>query len=478
MLFNSLHFFLFFPAVTAIYFLLPHRMRWRWLLAASCYFYMAFIPIYILILLFTIVIDYVAGIAIENESGRRRLHFLWISVAANVLVLAVFKYFNFFNENIRTVYAMFLGDYPVPNLGLVLPIGLSFHTFQSMSYTIEVYRGNQKAERHLGIFALYVMFYPQLVAGPIERPQNLLHQFRERHAFDYGRLIIGLQRMIWGFFKKMVVADRLAYFVNMVYNAPEHYRGAALVISTVFFAFQIYCDFSGYSDIAIGAAHVMGFTLMENFDRPYTSASVGEFWKRWHISLSTWFRDYLYIPLGGSRVSSLATYRNIFVTFVVSGLWHGAAWTYVIWGALNGTYIICAHALRRIAGGMIDGWRWLGRPITFGLICFSWIFFRANTTLDAFYIVGHLFDGWRSFFATLASRGTLATQVAMSQGKEELAIAVFSIVFLLFFERRRAPDTAPLFGRSWSRFAAYTFIFCAVLFLGKFNTSDFIYFQF
>jgi D-alanyl-lipoteichoic acid acyltransferase DltB (MBOAT superfamily) len=297
MLFNSIQFLIFFPAVTALYFGLPHRLRWAWLLAASCYFYMAFMPSYILILGFTIVIDYFAGLAIENAEGRRRKLFLAASLAANVGVLVVFKYFNFLNANLKGLAEALRWNYPVESLAILLPIGLSFHTFQAMSYTIEVYRGAQPAERHFGIYALYVMFYPQLVAGPIERPQNLLHQFREVHRFDYERVASGLRLMAWGFFKKIVVADRLAVPVNLVYGEPEKHTGLALLVATYFFAYQIYCDFSGYTDIARGAARVMGFELMKNFDRPYAARSVAEFWTRWHISLSTWFKDYLFFPL-------------------------------------------------------------------------------------------------------------------------------------------------------------------------------------
>ncbi len=310
MLFNSLEFVIFFPVVTLLYFLLPHRFRWLHLLAASCVFYMFFIPAYILILAFTIVIDYFAGILIENARGKSRKIFLATSLAANIGVLFVFKYYNFFSENLAQIASLLNVEYALPALSILLPVGLSFHTFQAMSYTIEVYRGNQKAERHFGIYALYVMFYPQLVAGPIERPQSLIHQFYERHDFDSNRVSNGLKLMLWGLFKKIVVADNLAVFVDAVYNQPRAWDGVNLIIATIFFAFQIYCDFSGYSDIAIGAAEVMGFKLMTNFNRPYHSKSISEFWKRWHISLSTWFRDYLYIPLGGNRGRYLSKIRE------------------------------------------------------------------------------------------------------------------------------------------------------------------------
>ena len=334
MLFNSFQFLLFFPTVTLLYFLLPHRLRWQLLLFASCLFYMAFIPWYIVILIITILIDYFAGLWLDRPdlAPAQRKTVLTISIVSTCLVLFVFKYFNFFNTNFTAIASFFRWNYPIGALKIILPIGLSFHTFQSLSYVVEVYRGNQKAERHFGIYALYVMFYPQLVAGPIERPQNLLHQFYAEHCFDYRRVTDGLKLMLWGMFKKVVIADRLAIAVNQVYGNPHDYTGVPLIVATVFFAFQIYCDFSGYSDIAIGAAQVMGFRLMDNFNRPYFSKSIAEFWKRWHISLSTWFRDYLYIPLGGSRTKTWRWQFNLFITFLASGFWHGANWTYIIWG--------------------------------------------------------------------------------------------------------------------------------------------------
>ncbi|MGZ3884299.1 MAG: MBOAT family O-acyltransferase, partial [Bacteroidia bacterium] len=317
MLFNSLAFLAFFPVVTALYFLLPHKIRWFLLLVASCFFYMFFKPVYILILFGTIIIDYYAGIKLEETADKKKKKlFLVLSLVANIGVLVVFKYYNFINTNITDLLSAFGAHNPIPFLKILLPIGLSFHTFQAMSYTIEIYRGNQKAERHFGIYSLYVMFYPQLVAGPIERPQNVMHQFHETHRFDYTDVSAGLKLMLWGFFKKVVIADRLAIGVDEVYDHVHSYSGIALIMATVFFAIQIYCDFSGYSDIALGTARVMGFRLMTNFNRPYASRSVSEFWSRWHISLSSWFRDYLYIPLGGNRVKISRLYFNLFIVFM------------------------------------------------------------------------------------------------------------------------------------------------------------------
>ena len=354
MLFNSAEFCLFFfPLVTGLYFVLPHKWRWLLLLGASCWFYMAFVPLFIAILAFTIGVDYFAGLAIERNEGSRRKFFLVASIIANVGVLAVFKYWDFLNGNLTSLFGSIGIEYHLPKLnewtffgflpaGMVLPIGLSFHTFQSLSYTIEVYRKHQKAEHRFGVFALYVMFYPQLVAGPIERPANLLNQLNAqegagiRSHFDYDRVVWGLKQMLWGFFKKLVIADRCAQIVNIAYADPQNYNGWALLLATYLFAFQIYCDFSGYTDIALGAARVMGFDLMVNFRTPYRSTSISEFWSRWHISLSSWFRDYLYIPLGGNRVVKWRWYYNLFIVFLVSGLWHGANWTFIIWGSIHG----------------------------------------------------------------------------------------------------------------------------------------------
>ena len=398
MLFNSLHFVVFFPVVAAGFFLVPQKWRWAWMLLASCYFYMVFVPAYILILAGTILIDYCAAFLIARSKDRTRKTWLGISIAANVGVLAFFKYYNFLNGNMASLFSLLRTPYLIPNLGILLPIGLSFHTFQAMSYTVEIYRGKQQPERHLGIYALYVMFFPQLVAGPIERPQHLLPQFRMRHEIDYDRIGRGLQLMAWGFFKKVVIADRLAMYVGIVYDNPRVYTGAPLLLATFFFAFQIYSDFSGYSDIAIGSAQVLGFDLMTNFRRPYLSRRISEFWKRWHISLSTWFRDYLYIPLGGKRASPPRVYFNLVVTFLLSGLWHGANWTFVAWGALNGLYLIVGRLTERTRERVFEGIglgdetairRLLQTVSTFGLVCAGWVFFRAHSLGDAFYIFAH-----------------------------------------------------------------------------------------
>lgn len=476
MLFNSFHFLFFFIIATTLYFATPHKNRWILLLVSSCYFYMAFVPIYILILAFTIVIDYFAGLYIEKTKGGRRKMFLICSLLANIGVLAFFKYYNFLDYNLSFMLHKFGASNPIPYLSILLPIGLSFHTFQAMSYTIEVYRGHQKAERHFGIYSLYVMFYPQLVAGPIERPQNLLHQFREKHEFEYNRVVEGLKLILWGFFKKLVIADRLAIYVNAVYNNPQHHSGLTLLLATIFFAFQIYCDFSAYSDIAIGTAKVMGFKLMTNFNRPYFSRNISEFWKRWHISLSTWFRDYLYISLGGNRVTIPRWYFNLIIVFVLSGFWHGANWTYIIWGALNGFYLVFAivtYGLRKKITAFLGLDKlpkinlFLQILITFLLSCFAWIFFRANNVTDAFCIIRKIstFKG-PIFF-------------------DQLSIIIypfFGICFLLFVELKQEyykGSFSFLNNNNWVfRFLSYSFLIILILLIGVFDGGQFIYFQF
>ena len=479
MLFNSIEFAVFFPVVTAIYFLLPQLWRVRWLLAASCFFYMAFIPAYIAILFVTILIDYVAGIYIEEGEGTRRKVLLWVSIISTCIVLFVFKYFNFFADTFVGTAGLFGWQLPPVVTRIILPVGLSFHTFQSLSYVIEVYRGHEKAERDFTIYATYVMFFPQLVAGPIERPQNLLHQFRAVHRFDYVRVTSGLKRMAWGLFKKLVVADRLALYVNDVYGIPRDHNGLQLTLATFFFAYQIYCDFSGYSDIAIGCAQVLGFNLMENFRTPYASKSVSEFWRRWHISLSTWFKDYLYLPLGGSRVNLGRHVANLLITFGVSGLWHGANWTYVVWGLLNGAYLV--------AGSLTKTWRdglwgsigltpdtvarqWIMRSTTFLLICGAWILFRANSLADAGYIMTHLASGWDL-------QAIKTTQFTLRQ----LPVAAAAILVLEIGQHWVGESAGPnLLGRAPAplRWAAYAACVLLVMMFGVYQMTQFIYFQF
>ncbi len=496
MLFNSFDFLVFFPLVTLLYFILPFKFRWAMLLAASCIFYMYFIPKYILILFLTIIIDYVAGIYIEKypKYGKR---LLILSIVSNVGILMFFKYFNFFAINVNELADKLNWNYSVTLLSIILPIGLSFHTFQAMSYTIEVYRGNQKAERNLGIYALYVMYYPQLVAGPIERPQNILHQFHEKHQFDFELFKHGLLLMLWGFFKKVIIADRLAYFVDPVFDHPDNYQGVSLAIAAVFFSFQIFCDFSGYSDIAIGASEIMGIRLMKNFDRPYSSRSIAEFWTRWHISLSTWFKDYLYIPLGGNRVPKIKWYRNIIIVFLISGFWHGASWTFIVWGAI--------HAFYQIFGSITKNWRsnlnkkmgltkfrgfhdWTQKVTVFSLVTLAWIFFRADSFPKALYMLKQIVLGVPTYLHDFVVRGSFDwlgplvfnlnfKHVLIDLGVLALSILILKIVHSfynggeLYVKFQRKPVIF-----KWS---VYMVFMLFILFFGMFHSeAEFIYFQF
>jgi alginate O-acetyltransferase complex protein AlgI len=475
MLFNSLQFLIFFPVVTLLYFLFPHRFRWLLLLMASCVFYCAFYPPYILILFFTIAVDYIAGIYIEKSTGRRRKQFLIVSIAANVGVLAVFKYFNFFLNNYNHVlHGLHIHGYDAGFWNILLPIGLSFHTFQAMSYTIEVYKGNQKAERHLGIYALYVMFYPQLVAGPIERPQHLLPQFSERHFFDLDNLWWGVRMMLWGLFKTAVIADRLDVYVNAIFNHTNAYHPGNVLLGAVFFAFQIYCDFSGYSDIAIGAARVMGFDLMSNFDRPYLSADIATFWRKWHISLSSWFRDYIYIPLGGNRVSPLRRNFNLLITFLLSGLWHGASWTFIAWGLIHGVYMMIYENGKRFFAvpnfGFIS--KAIGAIFTFSIVTVAWVFFRAASIGEALHFLKYTISPSRFSYFEFPT----INEVAFAGGWHLFVALLF--VFLLVSEE--------ILGKNKGRFTGFILadslwlgaVMFLVLTMGIYNQNAFIYFQF
>lgn len=481
MLFNSLEFLIFFIVTTTLYFVIPHRFRWALLLIASIIFYMSLIPIYILIMGLVITVDYLAAIYIEKtpEKKEKKIYFS-ISIVTTILILFIFKYFNFFNANFAKLADVLHWNYSIAALSLLLPIGLSFHTFQSLSYVIEVYRGKQKAEKNFGIYSLYVMFYPQLVAGPIERPQNLLHQFYEEHRFNYNDFVVGLKLMVWGFFMKVVIADRLAIVVNTVYNNPTNYTGIPLIVATVFFAFQIFCDFAGYSTIAIGIARVMGFRLMKNFNRPYFSKSIQEFWRRWHISLSTWFKDYIYIPLGGNRVSVTRMYSNLLIISLISGLWHGANWTFIIWGALNGFYLAFSSMTKNFRAKSIQILRIDKIPVfysmmqigvTFILINIGWIFFRANSLDDAWYIITHIhiINGINDSIMSLGLR------------RLELLIAVISITFMIFVHiLQENKSIMSYFSRKprWAKWTIYIIFINLILSFGVFNYTQFIYFQF
>jgi len=488
MLFNSLQFVVFFPIVIILYFLTPYKKRWILLLIASYYFYMCWKVDYIILIMISTLIDYICSNKMSqiNEKIKRK-KWLLLSIFSNLGILFGFKYFNFFSENIQSLFNHYNIFYEMPFFNVLLPVGISFYTFQTLSYTIDVYNGKTGAQKHLGVFAVYVSFFPQLVAGPIERSNHLLPQFFRKHDFSYNRVKSGLQKMLWGFFKKIVIADNLAILVDGVYNNVGNYNGLALIVATIFFTFQIYCDFSGYSDIAIGTAKVMGFELRENFKRPYFSKSIREFWQRWHITLSTWFKDYVYIPLGGNRTIKWRWYYNIFITFLVSGLWHGANWTFVIWGALHGTYLIIALALtnpKKQFSSLIQKQsksfnKLLDVTITFLLVTFAWIFFRANNLDDAIYIISNLFVNYNE----ILNLSELRIQFRGIGLFQDDLIKCFLLILALFlysnYERSGNVWEKLQQKPKWIRWSIYYILVYGILFIAPHsNVNNFIYFEF
>ena len=444
------------------------------------------------------------------EDKKKRRPYLYLSLFANLGLLFSFKYFNFFNDSIRDIAELLNWSYYGPALELILPIGISFYTFQTMSYSIDIYNGRLKPEKHFGIFAVFVSFFPPLVAGPIERASNLLPQFHRNFSFNREKAISGMQLMMWGMFKKVVVADRLAFVVNTVYEQPGQYEGFTLFSATVFFAFQIYCDFSGYSDIAIGAARILGIDLMKNFDTPYSARTVSEFWKRWHISLSTWFRDYVYIPLGGNRTVKWRWYYNLIITFLVSGLWHGANWTFVIWGGLHGCYLMFSLLTSTFRQSFNHKFGLtLNSPIlkvwdiafNFFIVCLAWVFFRANSVADGFQIIAGIFDFQtqdiihlaKSFYMALpgveiageqiglSSPMTVASGASLGLTYYEFILAIISILLVLSVEIvHRTYDLRSLLWKTpvAVRWTVYYGMILLILSFRSFSTSEFIYFQF
>lgn len=477
MLFNSFEYFVFLGAVVVVYFSLPFRWRVWFLLGASYYFYMRWRWEFIFLIVAQTIVNYEAGrrIGASNNDAIRKA-WLTTAILSSLGLLAFFKYFNFFSENFRLVFEAAGLNYMVPHLDILLPVGISFYTFQTLSYTIDVYRRDHAVENHVGRFALYVAFFPQLVAGPIERATNLLDQFKRENRLDLVRLSEGSKLILWGLFKKVVIADRLGIYVDRVYDNPELYSGSSLLLATYFFAFQIYCDFSGYSDIAIGSARILGYDLMQNFRLPYLASSISRFWKRWHISLTTWFASYVYVPLGGNRVSYGKWMFNVTLVFLVSGLWHGAAWTFVIWGALHAIYYFIESAYARIKTRWpeaFDGASVIRRVgailLTFHAVLLGWIFFRAKSFSDAVLIiekivsqpVGDLYMG-PSQLTTIISVGLvimlIVVQILQSRGWVSL-----------YFSKPKLPV--------WIRYPGYIALLIGIGLLGV-SSNAFIYFQF
>lgn len=481
MFFNSIDFAIFFPIVFVLYWIFSKYLTARnaLILVASYVFYGWWDWRFLFLIIISSIVDFYVGKTLyKTENKKKRKHLLLISLVVNLGFLVYFKYANFFIESFVDAFKLFGSNIEVSTLNIILPVGISFYTFQTLSYTIDIYRKQLKPTGNLLAFFSFVAFFPQLVAGPIERASHLLPQFYKTYKFNYNQVKSGLLLMAFGLFKKMVIADRAAVLVNQVYNNPGDYHGYETIIATVLFAFQIYCDFSGYSDIAIGAARTMGFDLMKNFDSPYFSKSITEFWRRWHISLSTWFRDYVYIPLGGSRNGKYKTYFNLFIVFLVSGLWHGAAMTFVIWGAIHGIFIVVEKALTKIRKKIFTSKKHvlnyvLALPFTFIIVCFAWVFFRANSFKDALLIIKNSFQN-----------GAEANIYNLGLVKHEFSLLVIMIILLVSFELiHKKMNVSKLLSRlylplRWSFYLIITF--CIMIFgvYGDNVIKDFIYFQF
>lgn len=498
MLFNSFDFMLFFPIAVSIYFIVPPRVRYIWLLITSYCFYMGWNPKYALLIAVSTVITFLSGLLIDYISVHRipRVYKKWVvagSFIINIGILVFFKYFNFLFHNINALLTH-IGLFPIhKSFDVILPVGISFYTFQALSYTVDVYRNDIKAEKNLLKYALFVSFFPQLVAGPIERSKNLLNQINhaeKTELWNYRRITSGAVLMLWGLFQKMVIADRASIIVDHVYDLYWMYGSIELILATVLFALQVYCDFASYSMIAVGAARIMGFELMENFNTPYFARSVKEFWRRWHISLSTWFRDYLYIPLGGSRCSATKKYRNLMITFLVSGLWHGASWNFIIWGGVHGIYQVTGDIIRPLKERLNKKWNVKTQSfsyktgqimITFLLVDFAWIFFRTDSLADSFLFISRIathFNPWTLFDQSLYTLGL---------NQQEIHILLVAAAVLLFVDliRYRKKKTLDIFLEEqciWFRWGILFFLFFFILIFGMygpaFDAKQFIYFQF
>ena len=500
MIFNSIDFLIFFPIVVLIYFVIPKKYRYIWLLVASYYFYMSWNAKYALLLFFSTLATYLTAIGMdicqknekmdEKKKQRWKKVFVALCVGTNLFILFYFKYANFVIANLNRVLGM-LHIEVVDAIDVVLPVGISFYTFQALGYIVDVYRGEIKAQKNFMRYALFVSFFPQLVAGPIERSKNLLTQMEEEHEFSYENFREGLMLMLWGFFLKLVIADRTAAFVNVVYSDLNTYTGYYVLIATILFAIQIYCDFSGYSTIAMGAAKILGFQLMDNFNAPYFSRSIAEFWRRWHISLNSWFRDYLYIPLGGSRKGKIRKEINTMIVFLLSGLWHGAAMHFVVWGGINGLNSILGRVLMPIRDRLQKVFH-LNREsfshklfqciVTFCLVDFAWIFFRASSLQEAITAINSIFHAdnpWILFDGSLYVIGGQFTQ--KSYQFMWLSIGLLLVVDIFKYRGIKIREVI-VRQELWFRWIVYIAGVMAVLIFGVYgygyDVQNFIYFQF
>lgn len=497
MIFNSIEFLIFFPIVLLIYFVLPEKIKQFWLLLASYYFYMCWNARYALLLFFSTFVTYISGLLLEkikhsscNDTlqARYKKWVVLISFLLNLSVLFYFKYVNFALTAVADLFRLIHIELNLPNFDIILPVGISFYTFQALSYTMDVYRDEIYAEKNFFRYALFVSFFPQLVAGPVERSKNLLRQLVRPHKFHFEMARDGFFLMLWGFFLKIVLADRLAVFVDCVYSDYHTFAGWYLIIATIFFAVQIYCDFYGYSVIAMGAARILGIQLMENFNAPYLAVSVTEFWKRWHISLTSWFRDYLYIPLGGNRKGKIRKYWNKLVVFLVSGLWHGADFSFIIWGALNGLFQIAEEVTKPVCDKVVSllrlnrasfAHRLLRTTVTFLLVDFAWIFFRAGGVSEALQIIKQMFavrNPWIFYDGSLY-------QCGLDRENFELALFAAGILMLADYCKAKGIQIRSHIQRQdyWFRWLFIAFSIWGILTFGMWgssNAANFIYFQF
>lgn len=498
MLFNSIDFLIFLPIVLVIYYIIPMKYKHIWLLISSYYFYMCWNAKYVLLIFVSTVITYLSGIFIDkiektwpnvNDIGKYKKLILALSFVSNLGILFYFKYINFTLDIVTRILSKVNISMNVPVFDVILPVGISFYTFQALSYSVDVYRGEVAPEHDFFRYALFVSFFPQLVAGPIERSKNLLTQLREPRKFDFGYAFDGILLMLWGFFLKIVLADRIAIFVDTVYGDCEHYQGIYLIVATVLFAVQIYCDFSGYSSIAMGTAKLLGIELMDNFNAPYLSTSVADFWRRWHISLTSWFKDYLYIPLGGSKKGILRKYLNKMIVFMLSGLWHGAQLTFVVWGAINGLYQVIGEILMPIREKVSDalgvnrdseGFCVLRAIVTFTMIDFSWIFFRADSLGRAVYIIKSIFNAeniWTLFDGSLYNCGL---------DEKNFRFMLIAVIVLLVadFLKRKGIMVREIILRQdgYIKCLVVSFSILLIMVFGKYGPAydavNFIYFQF
>ena len=496
MLFNSLRFLVFFPLICLGYYVIPYKFRHIFLLIASYYFYMCWNPKYALLMFTSTLVTYLSGLLIDRanriQSEKKKITYkkmyLAGSLVINLGILFFFKYSNFFLDSLSRLLACAHITMPDVRFDIILPVGISFYTFQAISYSIDVYRGDIYTEKNFLKYALFVSFFPQLVAGPIERSKNLLKQINVKHPFDAHRVHTGLIQMLWGMFQKVLISDNIAMIVSNVYDNYEKYGSVELIFATILFAFQIYCDFGGYSNIAIGAARVMGFDLMENFNAPYLANTVADFWRRWHISLSTWFRDYLYIPLGGNRKGKLRKYSNIMIVFFVSGLWHGASWHYVVWGMLNGIYQIIGDLLMPIRNKFVKifnvnrtafSHRLLKIMTTFILVDISWVFFRADSFSQAFEILHKMVT--KINLNPMLDGSLLELGIARPQCIAVMMMAVLIFADLCKYFKIDLKEKLCTQG-IWFQYLVYFFLIFSILILGsygpQFDESQFIYFQF